>query len=97
MKTLKKFEFPTFGGRSQYDWDTLLDGRIFHLEQGDGKDFSCTVGTFRAIAARQAANRKRKLRAAKVEGGLVIQALPDPNASANGTVETPAGEPAAQG
>ena len=86
MKTLKKFEFPeTKGGfKSQYDWDKLLSGSILQLEEG--KDYSCKTANFFTMCRTQAKKRGMKVHTARVEGGVVIQALPA--ATNEGTTET---------
>ena len=73
MKTLKKFEFKEFGGRSTYDWDKWLDGGIYQLEEGS--DYTCKTQTLRMLAAKQARRLGKTVRTAKVENGLVIQAV----------------------
>jgi hypothetical protein len=75
MKSLKTFEFPEegTGTRASYDWEKLLDGKIYQLEEG--KDYQCKTTTF-ATLARGAAKRAGKgVKVAKVEGGIVIQAV----------------------
>lgn len=76
MKTLKAFEFkPAVGSQgTQYDWDTLLSGDIYQLEEG--KDFTCKASTFSTLARAAAKRKGLKLQTGKVDGGIVIQALP---------------------
>lgn len=44
MKALKKFEFPDRSSRAVYDWDNLLDGKIYQATKGE--DFDCEIATF---------------------------------------------------
>ena len=74
MKTLKAFEFPEDAGRSSYDWDALLSGKIPQLEEGT--DFRCKAATFATLARSQAKKRGMGVRISKVEGGLVIRSRP---------------------
>ena len=79
MKTLKKFDFQV-GGRqeSQYDWEKMLDGGIYELEEG--KDFTCKSSTFVVMAKIRAGARGQEIKTAKVEGGVVVQATSKPDA-----------------
>lgn len=74
--TLAEFTFS--GGVAQnkgtHDWDNLLDGQIWQLEAG--KDFNCKVSTFASLARNQAKKKGLGLHTNKVEGGIVIQAVP---------------------
>lgn len=86
-KTLDKFDFP-HGGRKgiEYDWDSILDGRIYQLEQG--KDFAVEPKTFVGAVARQANERNLRVKR-QIDGKvLVLQAVPKGTATA--TAETPA-------
>jgi hypothetical protein len=74
MKTLKAFDFPDRGDRGTYDWEKLLDGKIYQLEQG--KDFQCKPATIITMARNQAKKAGKGLKAVKVENGVVIQAYP---------------------
>lgn len=82
-KTLDSFEFP-HGGRKgiEYDWDSILDGKIYQLEQG--KDFKEEPKTFVGAVARAANSRNLRVKR-QIDGKvLVLQAV------AKGTAETPA-------
>lgn len=75
MKTLKTFEFKSFGGAgSTHDWDTLLDGKIYQLEEGT--DYECKTSTMGMMARTRARSRGMLLKTSVVEGGIVIQASP---------------------
>ncbi len=78
MRTLKSFEFTSGGAKGSYDWDKLLDGSIYQLEEG--KDFQCEVNTLISMARKQAKKKGKGLRTQKVEGGVVIQAVEDESA-----------------
>ncbi len=74
MKTLKKFEFKGGSdGRSSYDWDSILSGEIVQLEEG--KDFTCKPQTLAMMARKQAKSKGMNVKIAKIEDGLVIQAV----------------------
>jgi hypothetical protein len=73
MKSLRAFEFASTGNRATYDWAKLLDGSIYQLEAG--KDFSCKPETFLLLAKKHAKKAGKTLKASKVDGGLVIQAV----------------------
>lgn len=81
MKILKAFEWKSFGSsqKAKHDWDTLLDGQIHQLEHG--KDFTSKPNTFLTLARNAAKARGLKLRTAKVEGGVVVQAFSEGEAS----------------
>ena len=84
-KTLDSFDFP-HGGRKgiEYDWDSILDGRIYQLEQG--KDFTAEPKTFVGAVARAANSRNLRVKR-QIDGKvLVLQAVPKGTA----TAETPA-------
>jgi hypothetical protein len=51
MKVVDGFEFERRGPTRKYDWDSLLDGRVWQLDRG--RDFDCLPEVFR----RQAYNR----------------------------------------
>ncbi len=89
MKTLKRFEFTEkrTGSDRRYDWDTLLNGQIVQLNEGD--DYTCKVNTIIAVAKKTAEKRGQTLQYQKVEGGVVIQASDPATATppANGTAE----------
>lgn len=84
-KVLDQFEFP-HGGRKgiEYDWNSLLDGRIYSMEQG--KDFApdVTPKTFVGALARVASAKGFRVKR-QIDGKtLVLQAV------AKATAETPA-------
>ena len=72
MKTLKKFEFKSFGADSEYDWDKLTDGGIYQLEAGT--DYKCKDATFSTLARTAGRRRGKTVKVGSVDGGLVIQA-----------------------
>ncbi|QDU23295.1 hypothetical protein [Urbifossiella limnaea] len=77
MKSLKTFEFPASRvGKGQYEWAKLLNGGIYQLEEG--KDYQCKTVSFVALARMAAKKAGKGLKASKVEGGVVIQAI-DPS------------------
>lgn len=85
-KTLKTFDFP-HGGRKGivYDWDSILDGSIWQLEQGT--DFDADPKTFVGAVAR-AANAKNMRVKRQIDGKtLVLQAVPKGNSN---TADVPA-------
>jgi hypothetical protein len=73
MKTLKQFEFKTFGSGARYDWDKILDGAIHQLEEG--KDYQCTTQTIATMCRNQARKRGMTIKSGTVEGGIVVQAV----------------------
>jgi hypothetical protein len=73
MKKLKDFEFGTSAAKQTHDWAKLLDGTIYQLEEG--KDFTCKPATMIALARLAAKKAGKALKATKVEGGVVIQAV----------------------
>lgn len=78
MKTLKSFEFKSAVGGSKHDWNKLLDGGIYQLEQG--KDFTCKVTTMGMLIRQRAKKRGLLVKVGKVDGGLVLQQVgKDPN------------------
>lgn len=91
-KALETFEFP-HGGRKgiEYDWDSILDGKIWQLTQGE--DFTADPKTFIGAVSRKA--NERNLRVKRELNGKVIVLQAVPKAS-NGSVpeETPAETPA---
>ena len=79
MKTLKKYEFQAFGaGRSDYDWDAILNGSTNQLTQGE--DYTCKTVTFATLARSAARKRGMILQTGKpAEGepeGIVVKASP---------------------
>jgi hypothetical protein len=77
MKSLKQFEFKSAGTqRSQYPWEQILDGGIYQCEQGEGKDFECSLVTFAALARTRAASMGKGVKIAQdsEKGTVVLQA-----------------------
>jgi hypothetical protein len=73
MKVLKSFQFKTGVGKGgTYDWETLLDGKIRQMTEGE--DYACKPQTVRMMAMKQGRKRGKVVHINKVEGGLVIQA-----------------------
>lgn len=71
-KVIKGFEFKSFGGRSEYDWDTLLDGKVRHVT-----GYECKDASFALMARNQGKRRNRTVQIGKhPEGGIVLQAKP---------------------
>lgn len=74
MKALSTFTFSRSTTReSKYDWNKLLDGGIYQLTEGD--DYTCKPETMITIARTAAKKRGLTIKAQKVDGGLVIQAI----------------------
>jgi hypothetical protein len=74
MKTLDSFDFDRPIGKSQYDWDTILDGQIRVLEAGE--DFTCKPATIKTQARSVAKSRGMAVRTGSTkEGDVVIQAF----------------------
>jgi hypothetical protein len=90
-QVLDSYEFPetVAFGHSSYDWDTLLDGKIYQLKQGE--DFECKMQTMALLTRKNAKKRGFKVRVSKKDDTtLVIQQVGvDENA------ETPETAPAA--
>lgn len=77
MKTLDSFDFgrTTSVARSQYDWDTILDGKIHSLTPGS--DFDCKPVTMKTRVRAVAKKMGLGVRVATTkEGDIVIQAVP---------------------
>jgi hypothetical protein len=91
-KVLNSFEFSarSNGGTSRYNWDELLDGKIRQLDEGT--DFDCKPSTFLTLARSRAKARGLTVKGSKVEGGLVVQAVPASAEVSNGAAEDSAGE-----
>lgn len=90
-KALETFNFP-HGGRKgiEFDWDSILDGKIWQLEQGT--DFDADPKTFIGAVAR-AANLKNLRVKRQIDGKtIVLQAVPK-NTTAEAPVEAPAEAP----
>jgi hypothetical protein len=83
-KTLDTFEFP-HGGRKgiEYDWDSILDGKIHQLKQGE--DFTAEPKTFVGAVARAANSRNLRVKR-QIDGKvLVLQAVAKGSAPAEAT------------
>lgn len=93
MQTLSSFDFgkKAASRKGKYDWAKLLDGGVYKLDHRI--DFDCKPAAFIALARLKAKKDGTTIRAARVEDGVVIQALREtlPLPLANGHV---AGEPA---
>lgn len=70
-ETLKTFDFGS--DRSEYDWDTLLNGKIYKLKQGE--DFQCKTITFSTLARSSARRRGLSLNTSTEGDSIVIQAV----------------------
>lgn len=75
-KVLDSYDFP-HGGRKgvEFNWDSVLDGKIYQLEQG--KDFPDNVSpkTFVGAVARQASAKNLRVKR-QIDGKiLVLQAV----------------------
>jgi len=57
------------GGRSKYDWDTILDGTTWELVEGE--DFTCGTGSFRSAVIGAAKKRSLTVRT-QIKGDSVI-------------------------
>lgn len=71
MKTLKTFDF-ALSGRSRYDWDTLLDGTIYQMTEGE--DFDCKVNTLTTLLRDRAKKRGKRVQISVGEGVVTFQA-----------------------
>lgn len=90
-KKLDTFEFP-HGGRKgiEFDWDSILDGSIWQLEQG--KDFTAPTKQFVGAVARQA-NAKGLRVKRQIDGKtLTLQAVAKTPATAAEAVPEAAGK-----
>lgn len=89
-KVLDTFEFP-HGGRKgiEYDWDSILDGKIYQLVQGT--DFDADPKTFVGAVARQANSRNLRVKRQINGKTLVLQAVAKSGTEA--PAETPAETP----
>lgn len=54
MKEVKDFAFED-SSRNKYDWDTILNGKVWKLEKG--KDFKCSTKSMAALAKMTAKSR----------------------------------------
>ena len=57
------------GGRSRYEWDTILNGNTWELNKGE--DFTCATGSFRSAVIGAAKKRNLAVRT-KIKGDSVI-------------------------
>ena len=57
------------GGRSRYEWDTILNGNTWELTKGE--DFTCATGSFRSAVIGAAKKRNLAVRT-KIKGDSVI-------------------------
>lgn len=73
MQELKDYTFRTGGGR--YDWDTILNGKIYRLTAGE--DFDCVPKSFNLMVRSQAKRRGGKARVSeeKNEAGEVTSVV----------------------
>lgn len=84
-KKLATFNFP-HGGRKgiEFDWDSILDGEIWQLEQG--KDFDADPKTFIGAVARQANSRNLRVKRL-IDGKTVTLQAVVKTAADNGNAE----------
>jgi hypothetical protein len=74
-EVLSSFEFKSFGeGKTDYPWAKWMDGQIRKLLSG--VHFTCKEATFLTLARSAAKKRGKIVQTSKVEGGVVIQAVP---------------------
>ena len=61
-KVVETFEFKKSvgAGKKVYDWDGLMDGKIYAMEEGD--DFTCTPESFRQMLYSRAEARGKSVR-----------------------------------
>jgi hypothetical protein len=82
MKTLKKHEFTT-STQQTYDWDTLLNGKIYQVDEGT--DFTCRIEGFVGMAKARASSRGQDLNIQITKDGeqrsVVLQAASEPDAA----------------
>lgn len=48
------------GGNRKYDWDTLTNGQVWEVYQGE--DFTCQMDSFQAICSQYATEHQMKVR-----------------------------------
>ena len=74
MQEVSHFRFPTnTGGKSKYDWDTILNGKTWELSQG--VDFEMAPRTFVAHVHGTAKRRGLKARThTKDERTIIVRA-----------------------
>ena len=74
MQEVSHFRFPTnTGGKSKYDWDTILNGKTWELTQGE--DFEMNPRTFVAHVHGTAKRRGLKARThTKDERTIIVRA-----------------------
>jgi hypothetical protein len=97
-KIMAQYEFKRTRTSKRYDWDTLLDGKVYLVGPDDFEGAKIT--SFESNARAAAANRDKGLRVSRTdESGtpnkegtfLVLQAFPKPpKAETNGHVEAEA-------
>lgn len=80
MQSLDSFEFSARRTRSMYNYDVLLNGKIWQLQQGT--DYDCKTASMMFLLRKEAKARNLDLRIAKVidEDGyetVVLQAILD--------------------
>lgn len=76
MQSLDSFEFSARNTRrSMYDYDTLLDGRIWKMTEG--VDFDCKKSSMVFLIRKEAKRRNIEVKVANVPDGIVLQALVD--------------------
>jgi hypothetical protein len=63
----------TYDFARRYDWQTLLDGKVRRLRQGE--DFTCPTSIFRAQANRAARRAGLSIRTRNEGDAIVIQAV----------------------
>ena len=77
---LESYEFPERRRYTKYDWDLLLNGKIWRMHQN--VDFTCKPNSLDNNARTQAGMRDGHIRAnfegSKQSGDLVIQFVPGP-------------------
>jgi hypothetical protein len=71
MQEVSHFRFPTnTGGKSKYDWDTILNGKTWELSQGE--DFEMEPRTFVAHVHGTAKRRGLKARTHTKDARTII-------------------------
>lgn len=98
MKTLTSHTFTRAARESSYEWDKMLDGGIYQLEQGDGKDYECKTLTFCSLIRAAAKKRNKSVRTQAVtddkgnDKGVIVQAVPLGSLKAAPKSKAPAGK-----
>ena len=93
MKTLKNFEFDG-ASRSTYDWNMLLNGKIYEMESG--VDFTCKSVAFVSLARSTAKKRGLKVQIANQKNGNVVIQMIGPNDLSLESDDAPKAEPKAK-